>query len=120
MNVLLVALGSALGGVLRYGLAVFCVRSFGPGFPVGTFLANLTGCFAMGILAGYLGRIGPWDELRLFAGVGVLGGFTTFSSFALDVFTLSGRGDVALSVGYLVGSIGLALIGFWIGRGVMR
>lgn len=120
MNLLLVALGSALGGMLRYGLAVLCVRLFGPGFPVGTVLANLLGCCAMGMLAGYLGRIGPWDGLRLFAGVGVLGGFTTFSSFSLDVFNLSGRGEYAQAAGYVLGSIGLGLAGFWLGREWIR
>ncbi|MFM8360461.1 MAG: fluoride efflux transporter FluC, partial [Verrucomicrobiota bacterium] len=71
-------LGSAAGGMARFGLQLWADRVFPGGFPVGTVLANLTGCFAMGLLAGWLARFGEGgEELRLLLGVGVLGGFTT-------------------------------------------
>ena len=87
---LTVALGGAIGASARHGLGLFMLRIFGPSFPVGTLLANVFGGLLMGILMGWLVRESPdgAQSIRLFAGVGVLGGFTTFSAFSLDAIRM--------------------------------
>jgi CrcB protein len=82
-----VALGGGIGAVGRLLVSVGAARLIGPGFPWGTAIVNLAGCLAIGVLAGWLdGRAAP--ALRAFLIVGVLGGFTTFSSFGLDTLAL--------------------------------
>src|SRR3990167_5943473 len=80
-KVLLVAAGGAVGAVARYGLGVQALRLGGMGWPYGTFAVNVLGGLLMGVLAGYLAHRGGADQerLRVLLGVGVLGGFTTFS-----------------------------------------
>ena len=86
MNVLLVAVGGAVGAVARYGVGLGAARLFGLAFPWGTLFVNVLGGLAMGLLAA---RTGPEQEaLRLALGVGVLGGFTTFSAFSLETVRL--------------------------------
>lgn len=118
---LLVAIGGGLGAVLRYLVGQWTLTTFGPGLPFGTWTVNITGAFAMGLLAGWLAqRVDGGDELRLLLGVGVLGGFTTFSAFSLDVFTMINRGEIALAGAYAVSSVAgsvLALMtGVWLTR----
>jgi CrcB protein len=86
INLLLVAVGGAVGSVARYLLSGWTLRSFGPGWPYGTFAANLAGGLLMGVLAGWLAHRGGADQerFRILLGVGVLGGFTTFSAFSLE------------------------------------
>jgi CrcB protein len=91
----LVFVGAGIGGVLRHGVNIAALRAFGPGFPWATLGVNVAGSFVMGILAGWLALKAPGDlahPLRLFVGVGVLGGFTTFSAFSLDLVILWQRG----------------------------
>ena len=85
-----VALGGAIGASARHGLGLAMLRFFGPGFPVGTLLANVLGGLLMGLLMGWLLTTAPENanNIRLFAGVGVLGGFTTFSAFSLDAMRM--------------------------------
>jgi CrcB protein len=86
INVLLVALGGALGSLARFGVGSVSARLLGLGFPWGTLLVNVVGGFAMGLL---VARVGPQQEgLRLLLGVGFLGGFTTFSAFSLETVRL--------------------------------
>jgi CrcB protein len=106
-----VAAGGAIGASLRHALQLGALRVFGPGFPAGTFAANIAGCFAMGLLAAYLAQRANATELRAFLGVGVLGGFTTFSAFALDAVTLWREKAVALAALYLFGSVILSVGG---------
>jgi CrcB protein len=120
---LLVMLGGAIGAGLRYQVGMIALRMAGPGFPWGTWCVNLGGGLLMGILAGTLARVSDGGEtLRLFLGVGVLGGFTTFSAFTLETYNMLVRGDGLLAGAYAVssfaGSVLLLAAGVWISRNV--
>lgn len=120
-HLLLVATGGALGSMLRYGVGRWAMTALGPGFPFGTFTVNIVGGFLMGLLAGWLARFGEGsEELRLLLGVGVLGGFTTFSAFSLEVYNMITRAEVALAAAYAVssvaGSVLAVLAGVWLMR----
>ena len=118
---LLVGLGGALGAMARFGVGNW-VGALPSGFPVATFLINILGSIAMGLLVGILAKTNPQyqNEIRLFVAVGIFGGFTTFSSFSLDAITLLERGDVLLATLYITGSVVLSLAGFWMGMLAMR
>ena len=118
---LLVGIGGALGALARFG-AQNWIGSLPNGFPVATFLINILGSAAMGVLIGVLARTTPQyqNEIRLFVAVGLFGGFTTFSSFSLDAITLIERGDIMLAAVYIVGSVLLSLAGLWMGMLAMR
>jgi CrcB protein len=87
------------------------------GFPLGIFVINVLGCLAAGLLAGALaaGRVQAGDVARTFLLVGLLGGFTTFSSFGLDTFTLARSGQVPLAFGNAVGQVALGWAAVWVG-----
>ncbi len=104
---------SALGGL---------IGTLSNGFPTSTFLINIVGSAAMGVLIGVLAKTTPQfsQEIRLFVAVGVLGGFTTFSSFSLDAMALIERGDILLAMFYIVFSVVLSLVGFWMGMLAIR
>ena len=118
---LLVGIGGALGALARFG-AQNWIGSLPNGFPVATFLVNIVGSIAMGVLIGVLARTTPQyqNEIRLFVAVGLFGGFTTFSSFSLDAIALFERGDIMLAAIYIVGSVLLSLAGLWMGMLAMR
>jgi CrcB protein len=118
---LLVGIGGALGALARFG-AQNWIGALANGFPVATFLVNIAGSIAMGVLIGVLAKFTPQyqNEIRLFVAVGIFGGFTTFSSFSLDAITLIERGDVMLAAIYIVGSVLLSLAGLWMGMLAMR
>src|SRR5690606_31573818 len=103
---LLVGIGGALGAVARFAIGN-AVGALPNGFPVSTFLINIVGSVAMGVLVGILAKTTPQyqNEIRLFVAVGLFGGFTTFSSFSLDAITLIERGDFLLATLYVVGSV---------------
>ena len=105
MPLLLVMLGGALGAGARHLVARAALALFGPGFPIGTLGVNLIGGLLMGLLVGGLARTDAGEAWRLFGGVGVLGGFTTFSAFSLDVVTLAERGQLFAAAGYLLASV---------------
>jgi len=115
--VLLVALGGALGSVARYGAGVLAARWLGLAFPWGTLAVNIAGGLAMGVLAA---RIGPEQEgARLLLGVGLLGGFTTFSAFSLETVRLMQHEPVLAMVyaaASLVFSVGACWLGLSLGR----
>jgi CrcB protein len=122
---LLVALGGGLGASLRYLVGQWTAANFGPGFPLGTWAVNILGGLAMGLLVAVLARAAEAEPLRLLLGVGVLGGFTTFSAFSLELFTMINRGDIGLAAAYATSSVagsviavlaGLYLAGFYLGR----
>lgn len=112
--VLFVALGGALGAVGRYAVSLGLKSA--SGFPWATLSVNLLGSLLMGLLLGWLARQSAQQEaLRLFLAVGVLGGFTTFSAFSLDMFTLLGKRDMVALFGYLGGSVGGGVVLFILG-----
>lgn len=118
---LLVMLGGAVGAAARYHLGRLTLARLGPGYPWGTLAANLLGGLAMGLLVGVLARSDvaqePW---RLLLGVGMLGGFTTFSAFSLETVNMIERGALGGAALYALASVAgsvLALFaGLWIAR----
>ena len=121
MLYLIVFIGAGIGGALRHGVNVGASRLFGYGFPFGTFIVNVVGSFAMGLLAGYfIYRPGVPQHMRLFLTTGILGGFTTFSSFSLDAALLIERHAYALGAGYVVGSVAAGLSALFFGLAVFR
>jgi fluoride exporter len=103
-----VALGGAIGASLRYLSNVSAMRIFGPGFPYGTVFVNILGSFAMGVLIVALAKKGGTHLAPLLM-TGILGGFTTFSAFSLDSFTLWERGDITSALAYVAGTVILSL-----------
>jgi CrcB protein len=113
-----VAVGSALGGIARYGLSGVVARSFGETFPWGTLVVNVTGSLAIGFVAtvtGPDGRLLVSPVTRQFLMPGVLGGFTTFSSFSLQTMSLAQDGEWLRAGGNVALSIVLCLVGVWLG-----
>lgn len=112
--------GGAIGAAARHLLGGAMLARFGPGFPYGTLAANLIGGMAMGLLAGWLVRVGGSETLRLFAGVGVLGGFTTFSAFSLETWLMIERGQILVAASYIaasvIGAVGALGLGLWLAR----
>jgi CrcB protein len=121
-HLLQVALGGALGASARYLLNVWVMRLVGPGFPWGTMVANVAGSFLMGVLVVVLARRGG-QQLAPFLMTGLLGGFTTFSAYSLDVVTLWERGAFGPAAAYALGSVLLSVValfaGLWAARGLV-
>jgi CrcB protein len=121
MLYLIVFIGAGLGGALRHGVNVGASKLFGFGFPFGTFIVNVVGSFAMGLLAGFFAyRSGIPQHVRLFLTTGILGGFTTFSTFSLDAALLIERHSYGTAAGYLVGSVAAGLAALFFGLAVFR
>lgn len=119
-SLFLVMTGGALGAAARYGMGR--ALSMGvSGWPWPTFACNIIGGFAMGLLAGWLAKAGAWEpDLRLFIGVGILGGFTTFSAFSLEMAWMVERGQYSLAFAYAVISLLLALAALFAGLWAIR
>lgn len=119
---LLVGAGGALGAMTRYGFASLVTRIWPMTFPVATLLINIVGSLAMGLFVGLMARFVPsWqDSARLFVAVGILGGFTTFSSFSLDTIVLIERGEWLLAGAYVLLSVVVCLVGLYLGLLVTR
>lgn len=121
---LAVAGGGAVGATARYGVSVLSGRLFGPALPWGTLTVNVLGCFLMGLLVHWLvGREPNPMALRAFLAVGVLGGFTTFSAFALDAFVLYRDKTVIMAAAYVLASVSLSVgglvAGLFVGRALL-
>jgi fluoride exporter len=113
---LAVALGSALGGVGRYGLSRLWPWVPG-GWPTATMTVNLLGSFAIGLLSvGLSARAGGAETARLFWMTGVLGGFTTYSAFALETVTLAGAGEAMRAAAYVVVTVLVCLVAAFAAR----
>jgi CrcB protein len=120
-----VALGGAIGALLRYQSGRLMTHWLGPNvvtaFPWATLTVNVVGSLVMGALAGFLARHGQGGEQwRLFVGVGVLGGFTTFSSFSLVLMVLIERGQAFQALTYALVSVLAGLTALYIGLIIMR
>ena len=112
MPILYVAVGGALGAVLRY-LAIQLAVRLNPGdFPLGTLLVNILGSALIGML---MVRYGASEPARLFLITGILGGFTTFSAFSWDTLQLLQRGQMAAAAIYVLGSVVVSLVAVMIG-----
>jgi CrcB protein len=111
MHYLLVFLGGGLGAALRHGINRLALHLWGSGFPAGTMIVNVAGSLAIGLLIGlFAAHPSVTQPARLFLVTGVLGGFTTFSTFSLDALTLWERGDFGLWLMYVGGSVVLSLL----------
>jgi fluoride exporter len=120
-TLLLVALGGALGASCRYGVGVAATHLGSGHFPWGTFSVNIIGSFILGVLVAMMTfSWSPSPELRAFVVVGVLGGFTTFSAFSLDVVLLIERGRLVLAALYLVGTVVISVAGLFAGMRLTR
>ncbi len=115
----LVALGGAIGASLRYLVGTAALRVFGPAFPWGTLIVNLTGCLAMGILAAILATKSD-TRLAPFVLTGILGGFTTYSAFSLDAVTLWQRGETGSALTYILATTTGSLIAVIAGMALAR
>lgn len=116
-QLLWVAFGGAIGSLARYGVGVAAARIVGMDFPWSTLAINALGGLAMGVLAA---RAGPDQEsLNLALGVGLLGGFTTFSAFSLETVRLM-QHQPGMAAAYVAGSLVLSIGGCWLGLNVGR
>ena len=120
-NLFLVAIGGAIGASLRHLSGIAALRIMGAGFPWGTLFVNVFGSLVMGFFIAWLTkRTGTSNEIRLFMATGILGGFTTFSAFSLDVANMIERGAMTSAFSYIAASVVISLaavfIGLWFGR----
>lgn len=116
-----IAAGGALGALARHFLNNGVAHLWGTGFPWGIFIANVFGSFLMGVLIAAFAHLGnPSQTLRAFLTIGLLGAFTTFSTYALDSVTLIERGALVPAAFYIVGSVALALGGLAAGMMLVR
>jgi CrcB protein len=120
-NYLIVFVGGGLGAALRHGVNVLSARWLGVGFPSATLFENASGSLAMGLLAAYFAFRGDASQSwRLFLTTGILGGYTTFSAFSLDVALLYERGEPMLAASYVAASIVLSIGGLFAGLALVR
>ncbi|MBI1236357.1 MAG: fluoride efflux transporter CrcB [Alphaproteobacteria bacterium] len=121
-NILLIAAGGALGAVSRHLTGQFFLRTIGPDWPYGTFAVNVIGGLIMGGFIGWLAQAGRADanELRAFFAVGLLGGFTTFSAFSLDVVVMIERRAYGDAIGYVAASAILSILALFVGLMIAR
>jgi CrcB protein len=113
-----VAIGSAVGGVARYGVGLLVARAVGAAFPWGTLLINVLGSFVIGLFGALTIADGPLPAsatARAFVMVGICGGFTTFSSFSLQTVDLLQAGETAPAAFYVAASVALCLAGTFLG-----
>jgi fluoride exporter len=121
MGFLIVFLGGGIGAALRHGVNLASARLLGTAFPFATLFENVTGSFVMGLLAAYFAFKGDATQhWRLFFTTGILGGYTTFSAFSLDVALHHERGELGLTALYILLSVGLAIGGLFAGLAVVR
>ena len=120
MKILLLALGGALGTLCRHGVNSLHLTLGNTGFPLGTMTVNLIGSLLIGFLAGVFSHIHTPQSVKLFLVVGFLGGFTTFSSFSLDNFTLLQDGKMTLALSNMLISTLAGLILVFVGFRVAR
>ncbi|HXA07905.1 MAG TPA: fluoride efflux transporter CrcB [Bryobacteraceae bacterium] len=113
---LVVLAGAGLGGVARYVAGTWVMAKYGGRFPLGTFVINVTGSFLIGVLMTLLTeRLNPHPNWRLFLVVGILGGYTTFSSFEYEAYQAVRDGARWMGMLYVTGSVLIGYLGVWLG-----
>lgn len=115
-----VMIGGAIGAGARHLVGQWVIARIGSGFPWGTLSINIAGSLAMGLLIGWLARGDAGETMRLFVGVGILGGFTTFSAFSLDFWVLFERGQAGQAFAYVFASVVGAIIACGLGLFITR
>lgn len=123
MEIVLVFIGAGIGGTLRHLMNAYAGRLFGLHFPFGTLAINVSGSLLIGLIAGWLAfRSGAaWSQgARLFLVTGILGGYTTFSSFSLDFALLVERGELMAALAYAGGSVALSFLAVFAGLALIR
>jgi fluoride exporter len=121
MGYLIVFLGGGIGAALRHGINLAVARMLGTAFPYGTLLINISGSFIMGLIAAYFAFKGDASQhWRLFLTTGILGGFTTFSAFSLDVALLYERGETGLAALYVLASVAVSIGALFAGLALVR
>ena len=116
MTWLLIALGGAAGSVLRYGVGRLAMHYLGAGTVVGTFIVNITGSFALGFFLGLaVQRGGVPADLRAMIAIGLLGGYTTFSTLSYDTLRLLESGEISRAALNLLGNLLIGLAAAWLG-----
>jgi CrcB protein len=119
MAYLLVAIGGALGSMLRYASSGVALRLLGAGFPYGTLFVNVVGSYLIGIVGAITiaeGRAFTTLDFRVFVITGILGGFTTFSAFSLDTLALARGGNLGGAAANVALSLALCLTAVWLGH----
>lgn len=120
-NFLIVGIGGAIGAMLRHGAGLLSLKLGFANFPWGTFTVNILGSLCIGIIIGLLAHVQNWsEEIRLFAVVGILGGFTTFSAFSLETVLLVERGQYLYAGLYVAGSVLIAVAATFLGLFLIR
>jgi fluoride exporter len=118
---LLVFLGGGIGAALRHGVNLLSARWLGTAFPYATLFENVTGSLLMGLIAGYFAFKGDAPQhLRLFLTTGILGGYTTFSAFSLDVALLTERHEFGMAAFYVLASVAFSIGGLFAGLALVR
>ena len=120
-TVISIAVGGAIGALGRYALSSQITHLLGPRFPWGILIVNVLGCFAMGVIAELSAlSLNLSPEMRAFLTTGLLGGFTTFSAFALETALLTERGDMMNTMLYVGGSVGGSIAALFMGLALVR
>ena len=113
---LVVLAGAGIGGLTRYVAGTWIMAKYGGRFPLGTLIINVSGSFLIGVLMTLLTeRFQPHPNWRLFLVVGILGGYTTFSSFEYETFQVFRDGSRLMGILYVAGSVVLGYLGVWLG-----
>lgn len=116
-----VAAGGAIGSVARHGVNLAATGLFGPQYPWGTLIVNIFGSFIMGVIIVKLAHMEPVSQsMRSFLTTGILGGFTTFSAFSLDVATIWERGETSMALLYVLASVIFSILALFAGVWLMR
>ena len=119
--VIAVFVGGGLGAALRHAVNRTSLTYLGPAFPYGTLIVNVVGCFVMGVLTELMAlKLNVGQEWRVFLTTGILGGFTTFSAFALDFALMAERREFVTAGGYVLASVVLSIVALFLGLAAVR
>ena len=120
-NFLLIFIGGGLGSVTRYSLGAYFAKQIESIFPWGTLTINIAASFILGLLMGFIfQRSGNYETQRLLIGIGFCGGFSTFSTFSLELFEMLRNGNASIAILYVVASVFATLIAFWAAHLLLR